>query len=375
MPKQYHDEDVFSAARRRIVEQMRAGHRIFVCFSGGKDSSVVLYLCLEAAAECGYGDIDVGFEDGEVMDLEVVEHAAYVAGLDGVKFHWFLSCFPVPNCGSRFMPFIWAWDPRERDRWYRTLPDEYICTRQWARYNFNTRRFPPPAGRKLILTQGLRTDESPMRYAGRVRTKSALNSSPSGGGGYAFCPIYDWHWRDVWRYLSGKRYAAVYDTYARLGLPGNLPRVSVVTAAEHAELLHARRDVDAAFIAMVNRRCPGIAWVAQHGRKALSPKPAPGQSWRELCEWLIEQPAPDWYRDRISKQYAFIMDNHAKHSALPFPEGKCKQCQVEVKIDSWPSLARAMYTGDPWSRAIVGGFPELDFAALLPMPDYTELAA
>ena len=43
--------DVFTAARSRLAEVFDAFERVFVSFSGGKDSGVVVQLALDLARE------------------------------------------------------------------------------------------------------------------------------------------------------------------------------------------------------------------------------------------------------------------------------------------------------------------------------------
>ena len=51
--------DVFTAARSRLAEVFDAFERVFVSFSGGKDSGVVVQLALDIAREKGRLPLDV----------------------------------------------------------------------------------------------------------------------------------------------------------------------------------------------------------------------------------------------------------------------------------------------------------------------------
>jgi predicted phosphoadenosine phosphosulfate sulfurtransferase len=59
--------DVFQAAVERMVALYASGHRLVISFSGGKDSSCVLNVCLIAARETGRLPVDVVMMDEEVM--------------------------------------------------------------------------------------------------------------------------------------------------------------------------------------------------------------------------------------------------------------------------------------------------------------------
>jgi len=51
--KRYSDVNVLTAARRRIAETFDNFPRIYVAFSGGKDSSVMMHLVMEEAVKRG----------------------------------------------------------------------------------------------------------------------------------------------------------------------------------------------------------------------------------------------------------------------------------------------------------------------------------
>ena len=54
--------DVFSAARLRLEEAFDAFEQVYVSFSGGKDSGVVVQLALDIAREKGRLPLDVLLE-------------------------------------------------------------------------------------------------------------------------------------------------------------------------------------------------------------------------------------------------------------------------------------------------------------------------
>jgi predicted phosphoadenosine phosphosulfate sulfurtransferase len=59
--------DVFEAAVQRMAVLYAAGHRCVVSFSAGKDSGVMLEVCIEAARCTAALPVDVIMHDEEVM--------------------------------------------------------------------------------------------------------------------------------------------------------------------------------------------------------------------------------------------------------------------------------------------------------------------
>src|SRR4051794_40656547 len=72
--KDYIDLDVYTAAKQRVNYIIDTFDRVFVSFSGGKDSLVVLKLVEEVYQERGImRPIDVIFRDEEVIQDDVID--------------------------------------------------------------------------------------------------------------------------------------------------------------------------------------------------------------------------------------------------------------------------------------------------------------
>ncbi|MEP1489169.1 MAG: phosphoadenosine phosphosulfate reductase family protein [Algibacter sp.] len=63
MPKNYLDENVYIAAKNRILDIFNTFPKLYLAFSGGKDSTVMLHLALEIAEAENRLPLDVLFVD------------------------------------------------------------------------------------------------------------------------------------------------------------------------------------------------------------------------------------------------------------------------------------------------------------------------
>lgn len=356
-------ENVFDVALERIASLMREGHRLVVSFSGGKDSGVALQICLQAAAETDYGDLDVVMRDEEIMFPGTFEYCERVAERDGVNFHWLIAGQPIINAFNRESPYWWCFDKQTPDAWVRQPPDiaQWI-PEQNIEAMVTPERFPPAEGKTLYDVIGLRADESRGRLFGVYSSKGYLTKPRKNG--VAKCrPIYDWGDGDVWRAIleGGWDFNDAYKAMHRLGVKRKALRIAPPTmSAAGIPLLKVAQQAWPRWFDKVSDRCPGTRTAAQYGLRAVTPARRPNETWRETFEReVIGKKSPGWIRDRATTVLERILKNHALHATTDLPEVKpCWNCHGE--LGSWKRLATRLYLGDPFSVSIGQILPPLD---------------
>src|SRR3984957_18781833 len=124
--KHYRDLDVLAAARRRIAVAFDNFERIYCAFSGGKDSSVMLHLVMEAAIARGR-KVAVMYIDFEAQYAETITHvqAMYDLYREHIDPHWICIPMLLRNALTNYEPRWMTWDPAKRDLWIREKPAEY----------------------------------------------------------------------------------------------------------------------------------------------------------------------------------------------------------------------------------------------------------
>ncbi|HUV62898.1 MAG TPA: phosphoadenosine phosphosulfate reductase family protein, partial [Sedimentisphaerales bacterium] len=122
--KRYHDTDVLTAARRRIKLIFDNFERIYMAFSGGKDSSVQMHLVMEEAVKRGR-KVAVMFIDFEAQYAETITHISEMFKLyaKNIEPHWICMPIALRNAVTNYEPQWLAWDPEKRDLWIRQKPD------------------------------------------------------------------------------------------------------------------------------------------------------------------------------------------------------------------------------------------------------------
>ena len=243
MPKIPLGMDVLEAARQRIAYVFDNFPRIYVSFSGGKDSSVMLHLVMDEAIK-RKRKVGVLLVDLEGMYKITIEHiqSMYDLYADYIEPYW--VCLPIAlrNAVSVFEPKWCCWEPGKD--WIRQPPPTAITleNHKFPFYKYNGdpmefEEFVPEFGKwygKGKLTAcfvGIRSDESLNRYRTIKGNKSMFEDKTYttwlGSGLYNVYPIYDWKVDDIWLYnlRYSKAYNHLYDLMHGAGLTPSQMRI------------------------------------------------------------------------------------------------------------------------------------------------------
>lgn len=226
------DVSVVDAARQRIRHVYDSFDTVAVQFSGGKDSTAVLYLAKEIHEERGLGPVRVIFRDEEMVSPAVVRYIEKVRDYDWIDLEWY--CLPIGQevwtLGRREYVLLWSEKRRQEGRLVREIPEGAITAESFGLTS--DRPVPMPIdyytmqgkeGRTAFIT-GVRANESMMRYRAIVQKlgepyiQKPWKLSKSIPLRFAKI-IYDWTTDDVLKFITeehGAEYSEFYD-YAALG--------------------------------------------------------------------------------------------------------------------------------------------------------------
>lgn len=371
--------DVLTAARARIARVFDDFPRIYVSFSGGKDSGVMLHLVMEEAVRRGrkVGLLFVDLEAQYKLTIEYIE-AMYDLYADHIEPYWVALPLNLRNAVSQFEPQWQCWQPGRE--WVREAPSLAITdVNRWGffRPGMEFEEFVPDfghwyAGGKLTACfVGIRSDESLNRYRTIARRKATFEglqwTTWLGGPLYNAYPIYDWRTEDLWTYYATERkpYNALYDRMHQAGLSIHQARICQPYGDDQRKGLWLYHVIEPETWGRVVARVSGAnqgALYAQESGNILGmryiDKPE-GVTWQEYARRLLASMPPqaaDHYRDKIAV-YLHWYDTRKGYTGGKIPDDG----PVSSKdYPSWARICKALLRNDYWCKGLSFGQTKSD---------------
>lgn len=373
---------MLTASRQRIAWVFDNFPRIYVSFSAGKDSTVMLHLVAEEARERGR-KIGVLLVDLEGQYKLTVDHAQrmYELYADVIEPYW--VCLPIilRNAVSQFEQRWTCWEPGREEDWIRPLPELGINDQTrfpFYRYNMEFEEFVPAfghwygGGKMCACFVGIRTGESLNRWrtiaAGHKRCLDGKTwTSWVGDALYNIYPIYDWRTEDIWRYhgkYPEKPHNPLYDRMYQAGLTINQMRICQPYGDDQRKGLWLFHIIEpetwAKVVARVNGANQGALYVQErgnilgYGTIALPP----GHTWQSFAMLLLES-MPDktaeHYRDKIAV-FLHWYAQRGYHQGIP-DDGPLN----DRDVPSWRRICKALLRNDYWCKGL--SFSQTESAA------------
>lgn len=327
-------QNVLEAARARMAMLFDQFGRVVVSISGGKDSTVVYHLALEAAEARGR-TVEVMFLDQEAEYQGTVDQIDHMMRHPSVIPKWFQIPMRLTNATSHQETWLHAW--RDGDEWVRPLSDLGTHDEVGAPdrfYDF----FPWYEAQSLEPTAwivGLRSRESLNRWRSMAKNPGFgdifWSTKTKANDGFRFYPIFDWNVGDVWKFIadSGVRYNRVYDAmFALKGANQRTIRVSNLVHEQAFKALADLQEIEPDTYERLIRRLRGVHCAALYAtdRNVYDAKslPAAFGTWQAYRDHLIATTPID-YLDRFRRRFA----------RQPTDEATCREQVRQLLTNDW----------------------------------------
>lgn len=380
MPKHYLPQNVYDAARARVSWTFDNFSRVYVSFSGGKDSTVMLHMVMDEAIK---RDLPVGvlFIDLEGQYKVTIDHILSCYQMYRRWIDPFWCCLPLHlrNAVSVYEPHWICWDPDREPAWIRNPPDSWpkpITNPDYFPFfhaGMEFEEFVPEFGKwygegePCACFVGIRSDESLNRY----RTITSQSKITKDGKGfttlvtgpevYNIYPIYDWRTEDIWVYhakFPTKFHNRLYDYMYQAGLTISQMRICQPYGDDQRRglwLFHLiEPETWARVVARVNGANGGALYVQESGnmtgyRKISKP---PGHTWESFAALLISSMPPKTrlhYGNKIAVFRKWWMDRGYPEG---IPDEADYKLEADRKVPSWRRVCKSLLRNDFWCKGL-----------------------
>lgn len=367
---------VLDAARQRIAWVLETFPRVYVSFSGGKDSTVLLHLVMEQVQARG-GRVGVLFIDLEAQYQLTIAHvrAMFDRYADHIEPYWVALPISLRNAVSVYQPQWQCWDPARAANWVRP-PDPMSITDPAAfpffRAGMEFEEFTPAFGHwfgRGQLTAGLvgiRADESLNRW----RTlrgghhKSSFEGRPwttyLGRTLYNAYPIYDWATADIWTYhgVTGLPSNPLYDRMHQAGLTPHQMRICQPYGDDQRRGLWLYHVIEpetwARVVARVNGANGGALYVRESGNVTgyRSISRPPGHTWQSFARLLVGSMPPATQEHYENKILVFVHWWSLRGYPDGIPDEAEPVAEAARRVPSWRRICKSLLRNDYWCKGL-----------------------
>ncbi|AQS41230.1 MAG: Phosphoadenosine phosphosulfate reductase family protein [Candidatus Tokpelaia hoelldobleri] len=329
----YLEKDVYKAACERIDRALADSEFLYVSFSGGKDSGVLLNLAVERAEKMGRR-IGIFHIDYEAQYQATTDYVARTLEKLKERCSIYHVCLPlsVPCATSMHQKYWIPWNQSDKSIWVRDMPANTITEdnappffkKGMRDYDFQS-QFGIFLKKKLNVKSvaclvGIRAQESLNRWRvigrpDRVQMYNGLKwTRMLDKDVFNAYPLYDWHTEDIWtaNAKSGWDYNSLYDLLYQAGIPLHTMRVASPFIETAIQSLHLYRAIEPHTWGKLVGRVNGVNFSGIYGgttamgwRSITKPR---GHTWRSYAEFLLStlpKDIADNYRRKIATSIKF----------------------------------------------------------------------
>lgn len=381
--KKYQKQSVLQASKTRIVQAFDAFEKVYVSFSGGKDSTVMLHLVMDEAIKRNK-KVGLLIIDLEAQYNDTIIHIEKIVDmyLDYIDLHWVCVPMLLRNAVSNYEPRWVCWDENKKDQWVRKKPKYAINPEIYDFY------FPEMEFEEFMVLWGdwysngsltggfigIRSDESLHRYRAIASEKHGLMlndwkwTTKIASNLYNVYPIYDWKTQDIWIY-HGKfpqmPYNRIYDKMNMAGVKLSDQRLCQPYGDDQRKGLWLYHILEPEtwykLVNRVNGANSGALYVQETGNmtgynKITKPE---NHTWKSFCNLLLStmpKKTQHHYKIRFKKFIAGWKDRGYKTIPDEAPLNLENMCWVP----SWRRMCKVLLRNDYWCKGLGQTQPKSD---------------
>lgn len=376
MAKIYTNTNVYDAAIERIEFTFASFKKVYLSFSAGKDSTVMIHMVADVARRLGrsFGVLLVDLEGQYKLTIEHAE-AVLDEYSDCTEVYW--CCLPISlrNAVSVYEPQWICWDKDKQDDWIRQPYKNAVIDEEFFHFfkkGMEFEEFVPmfgewySQGETCACLVGIRTDESLNRFrtiasktkttfAGKRYTTKVTDSV------YNVYPIFDWRTEDIWVYHAKnkhKRHNELYDRMHMAGVSLSQQRICQPYGDDQRRGLWLFHIIEpetwAKIVARVNGANSGALYIHENGNingyhKITKPD---GHTWQSFAKMLLSSMPPQIKVHYKNKIFLFISWWMEKGYPDGIPDEAVLALEMKRDVPSWRRVCKTLLRNDYWCKGI-----------------------
>jgi len=369
MAKVYLSTNVYDESRKRIKYLFDNFPKIYLSFSGGKDSTVLFHLLMDEA-KIRNTKIGVLFIDWECQLSSTIAHVKdmFQQYKDNIDIYWIQLPIKTTNGCSQIEPEWIAWDETCKTSWVRAKDPMSIKNKKFFPFYKSDMSFEEfisefanwySNNKKCAGCIGIRTDESfnrlkmiSNRYFKELNNSWLTKSSKTIQ--YAY-PLYDWSVEDVWTYNGKfkKMYNILYDDMYKAGLTLSQMRVDEPFGDTQRRGLWLYQVLEPRLWSKIIQRVSGANLGAIYGKsnglmlgndKIVLPK---NHTWKSFTNFILDT-MPKKSAEHYKNKIAVYLKWYKLHGYIILPDEGDMKNEKSGTPPSWQRICKCILKNDYW---------------------------
>ena len=373
--KVYIDKTVLEAAADRVSKAFDDFEKVYISFSGGKDSTVMTHLVMAEAIKRNR-KVGLLIIDLEAQYSETIKHIEEIIEeyQDYIDLHWFCGELLLRNAVSDFEPKWVCWDESKKDLWVREKP---ALAADLSQYDFYV---PKMEFEELMVIFGkwyagddpcaafigIRSDESLHRYRAITSQKNGLMhknykwTTKVSAKLFNAYPIYDWRTEDVWLYHFKQpelSYNKIYDMMTRAGVKFSNQRLCQPFGDDQKKGLWLYHILEPLTWYKLLNRVSGVnsgsLYVQERGNiNGANDITKPGEhTWESYVNFLLKS-LPGKMRHHYGDRFIKFIAGWKQRGYKKIPDQAPHDLEIKCWAPSWKRMARCILRNDYYCKGL-----------------------
>jgi predicted phosphoadenosine phosphosulfate sulfurtransferase len=374
--KKYQKDNVLEASRKRISKVFDGFEKIYLSFSGGKDSSLMLHLVMDEAIKRNR-KVGVLIIDLEAQYTETITHINQMIEYYKNNIELFWTCVPLllRNAVTNFEPRWICWDKDKKNIWVRDIPECATTEKDLPFFipEMEFEEFMVLFGdwygndEPTAAFIGIRADESLHRYCaiatwdkeGKMFNDHIWTTRVTDSV-YNIYPIYDWRTEDIWTYhhkFPEKMHNKIYDKMYMAGVKISQQRLCQPYGDDQRKGLWLYHILEPQtwfkLIARVNGANSGALYIQENGNMTgynKITKPL-NHTWESFCNLLL-QTMPNKTREHYVFRFKKFISSWKDRGYTIIPQEAPNELEAKCWAPSWRRMCRVLLRNDYWCKGL-----------------------